>query len=81
MTMPTVVGTHPASNPILALSSQFAERFQAEMERVAQVAMDAEPTLAVADGWRYDVLAGHYVHLAFSAPEAPTQPAPVATED
>lgn len=80
MTIPAILANHPASPAILAVSSQFTERFQAEMERVAKVAMDAEPTLSLADGWRYDVLAGQYVQLAFPEAEAPSTPTETVTE-
>lgn len=78
---PTVLATHPASPAIAALSEQFVQRFQAEMERVARVAMDAEPTLAMADGWRFDALAGTYVQLQFPAVVPAEEASPVQDTD
>lgn len=81
MTAPVVLNTHPADEALVSISQRFAVRFQQEMERIAQVALDAAPDLKPEDGWRYDVFANTYVQLAFPVEDAPsTEPASEATE-
>jgi len=81
MTAPTVLDTRPADEALVSISQRFAIRFQQEMERIAQVALDAAPDLRPEHGWRYDVFANVYVQLAFPTEEAPsTEPASEATE-
>lgn len=81
MTSPTVLDTRPADEALVSISQRFAVRFQQEMERIAQVALDAAPDLRPEQGWRYDVFANTYVQLAFPIEEAPsTEPASEATE-
>ena len=85
MTAPTVLDTRPADEALASISQRFAARFQQEMERIAQVALDAAPDLRPEHGWRYDVFANTYVQLAFPVVEASTdqpvdQPADEAKE-
>jgi hypothetical protein len=81
MTAPTVLETRPANEALVSISQQFAIRFQQEMERIAQVALDAAPDLRPEQGWRYDVFANTYVQLAFPTVDTPpSEPALVATE-
>lgn len=81
MTAPTVLDTRPADEALVSISQRFAARFQQEMERIAQVALDAAPDLRPEHGWRYDVFANTYVQLAFPVVEAAsTESASEATE-
>ncbi len=81
MTHPLVRETRPADEALVSISQRFAVRFQQEMERIAQVALDAAPDLRPEQGWRYDVFAHAYVQLAFPGEDSPsTEPAHEATE-
>lgn len=52
--------TQKASAAVLILSRQLVERYQHDVQQLAQIAFETDK-LDPQDGWRYDVFAGQFV--------------------
>jgi len=56
----TAPETQKASAAVLILSRQLVERYQHDVQQMAQIAFETDK-LDPKDGWRYDVFSGQFV--------------------